>query len=169
MRSSRWDEEIKSSAVYGHMLTLVGLFLYQPLEGKLGKCVLQTTNVIGGKTSAKKGSERMVAVLKTKNYLWHQCSGTSPGTQYHMLPWELCFSVPVIAPATVITSILIPWALGSAALAHLSVVPSSPPRAPFTPVSMSWCVCVCAHGRMAWRFCRRQSAAPILRALFSLT
>lgn len=58
-----------------------------------------------------------------------------------MLPWELCFSVPVIASATVINSMLIPWALGSAALAHLSVFPSSPPRALFTPVSVCWCVC----------------------------
>lgn len=79
MRSSRWDEEIKSSAVYGHMLTPVGLLLHQPLEGKLRKHVLQTNDVISGKRSAKKGRERIVAVLKTKNYLWHQCSGTSPG------------------------------------------------------------------------------------------
>ena len=66
MRSSRWDEEIESSAVYGHMLTLVGLLLHQPLEGKLGKPVLQTNDMIGGKRGAKKGGERIVAVLKTR-------------------------------------------------------------------------------------------------------
>jgi len=36
MRSSRWDEGIKSSALYGYMLMLVGLLLHLPLEGKLG-------------------------------------------------------------------------------------------------------------------------------------
>lgn len=66
MRSSRWDEEIKSSALYGHMLTLVGLLLHQPLEGKLGKPVLQTNDVIGGKMAAKKGRKKIVAALKTR-------------------------------------------------------------------------------------------------------
>lgn len=79
MRSSRWDEEIKSSAVYGHMLTLVGLLLHQLLEGKLGKPLLQTNDVIGGKRSAKKGREKIVTVLKTRSFVWCQCSGTSPG------------------------------------------------------------------------------------------
>lgn len=77
MRSSRWEKEIKSSAVYGHMLTLLGLLLHQPLEGKLEKPVLQSNDVTGGKRGAKKGGERIVTVLKTRkefclaSVLWH--------------------------------------------------------------------------------------------------
>lgn len=71
---------MNSSAVYGHMLTLVGLFLYQPLEGKLGKPIFQTNDVIGGKRVAKEGRDRIVAVFKpSKSSIWHQCPGTSPG------------------------------------------------------------------------------------------
>ena len=57
MRSSRCDKGIKSSAVYGHTLILVGLLLHQTLEGKLGEAepVLHTNDLIGGKRGAKKG------------------------------------------------------------------------------------------------------------------
>lgn len=66
MRSSRWDKEFKSSAVYGHMLSLVGHLLHQLLKGKLGKSVLQTNSMIRGKRGAKKGRERLMAVSKTR-------------------------------------------------------------------------------------------------------
>lgn len=79
MRSSRCNKGIKSSAVYGHTLILVGLLLHQTLEGKLGEAepVLHTNDLIGGKRGAKKGRGGIVPALKARkefcsaSVLWH--------------------------------------------------------------------------------------------------
>lgn len=55
MSCSRWDQDIKFSAVYGHVASFGGCPLASALELKVGKSIVQSDDVISGKREAKEG------------------------------------------------------------------------------------------------------------------
>lgn len=127
MRGSRWDEEINP-----HWLRLRanpgGSPLASASAGKTaGTCPSKQWCDHWKEGCWERG--RIETILKTSkefclaSVLWCLLRhGVVP-----VLPGELCLSAPVLAPATKINTMLIPWALGFAASIHfLPVFPHYP-------------------------------------------